>query len=230
MKEQRYILMGFVALAVVAFVVGALGEYQKAEPNGLDFFVNIVLGVFASAIVSAATAGISYYTTKRQALSDYWMDLETYIQKVQIWAFHHLEKGLTAKETATFIRTSETIMPESNEANLAYLMLARSKRDISLICGNSELAKEINDSYMLAGQVNIEVTCVMQIRALNSGKVPLENLLKYEDEEKRILEFQKEDSTFSKLNSSADRLRDMLKIKVFVPKLPVNEKMKKCEE
>lgn len=230
MKEQRYILTGFVALAVVAFVVGVLSECQKAEPSGLDFLVNIVLGVFASAVVAAATAGISYYTTKRQALSDYWLDLEAYIQKVQIWAVHHLEKGLTAEETATFIRTSETIMPESNEVNLAYLTLAKSKRDISLLCGNSELAKEINDSYRLAGQVNAEVTCVTQIRALNSGKVPLENLLKYEDEEKRILEFQKEDSTFSKLNSSADKLRDMLKIKVFVPELPVNEKMKKYEE
>lgn len=120
MKEQRYILTGFVALAVVAFVVGVIGECQKAEPNGLDFFVNIVLGVFASAVVAAATAGISYYTTKRQALSDYWLDLEAYIQKVQIWAFHHLEKGLTAKDTATFIRTSETVVPESNEVNLAY--------------------------------------------------------------------------------------------------------------
>jgi len=78
--------------------------------------------------------------------------------------------------------------------------------------------------------VNVEVTRVTQIRALNSGKVPFENLLEYEDEEKRILEFQKDDSTFSKLNSSADKLRDMLKIKVFIPELPVNEKMKKHEE
>jgi len=92
LKEQRYILTGFVALSVLAFVVGVVGECQKAEPNGLDFFVNIVLGVFASAVVAAATAGISYYTTKRRALSDYWLDLEAYIQKVQIWAFHHLEK------------------------------------------------------------------------------------------------------------------------------------------
>lgn len=45
MKEQRYILTGFVALSVVAFVVGVVGECQKSEPNGLDFFVNIVLGV-----------------------------------------------------------------------------------------------------------------------------------------------------------------------------------------
>ena len=52
MKEQRYILTGFVALSVLAFVVGAVGECQKAEPNGLDFFVNIVLGVFASAVVA----------------------------------------------------------------------------------------------------------------------------------------------------------------------------------
>jgi hypothetical protein len=227
LKEQRYILTGFVALSVLAFVVGAVGECQKAEPNGLDFFVNIVLGVFASAVVAAATAGISYYTTKRRALSDYWLDLEAYIQKVQIWAFHHLEKGLTAKDTATFIRTSETIVPESNEVNLAYLTLAKSKRDISLLCGNSELSKEINDSYRLAGQVNVEVTRVTQIRALNSGKVPFENLLEYEDEEKRILEFQKDDSAFSKLESTANKLRDMLKIKVFIPELPADEETKK---
>ena len=138
-----------------------------------------------------------------------------------------MEKGLTAKDTATFIRTSETIVPESNEVNLAYLTLAKSKRDISLLCGNSELSKEINDSYRLAGQVNVEVTRVTQIRALNSGKVPFENLLKYEDEEKRILEFQKDDSAFSKLESTANKLRDMLKIKVFIPELPADEETKK---
>lgn len=93
MKEQRYILTGFVALSVVAFVVGAVGECQKAEPNGLDFFVNIVLGVFASAVVAAATAGISYYTTKRRALSDYWLDLEAYIQKFKYGHFITWKKG-----------------------------------------------------------------------------------------------------------------------------------------
>lgn len=110
---------------------------------------------------------------------------------------------------------------------MAYLTLAKSKRDISLLCGNSELSKEINDSYRLAGQVNVEVTRVTQIRALNSGKVPFENLLKYEDEEKRILEFQKDDSAFSKLESTANKLRDMLKIKVFIPELPADEETKK---
>ena len=138
-----------------------------------------------------------------------------------------MEKGLTAKDTATFIRTSETVVPESNEVNLAYLTLAKSKRDISLIRGNSELSKEINNSYKLAGQVNIEVTRVTQIRTLNSAKVPIENLLKYEEEEKRILEFQKDDSTFSELDSTANKLRDMLKIKVFIPELPADEKMKR---
>ena len=66
-----------------------------------------------------------------------------------------------------------------------------------------------------------------QIRTLNSAKVPIENLLKYEEEEKRILEFQKDDSTFSELDSTANKLRDMLKIKVFIPELPADEKMKR---
>lgn len=215
MKGQKIIFYISVIFAVISLSCGVIGEFEvdrnwsiycAAFAGHRDFFVNLSLGIFTGAALSAVTSLISYHSYKQQVLFRYWTSLEGHLQALNLFGHRYFKYGSTTDECIDQIKDSNEILSDVLALEASYTELAKLRKEISIFFQKSAMKKKIKDVFELAGEINIELTQIVCIHICK--ELSLEKQRQYANQ------FNIDNSNLDQFKSATQELQELLGFEV----------------
>ena len=236
MKEQKNIFGISVTVALITLLLSVAGEWHwdrsaiSILSEHREYFINLNMGIFAGAGLAAATSYITYGSLKRKAGINYWLSLESFIQKTEVWAFNQFENVLSTSQGVENVKKSDTIVSEVLDLELAYVQLVQEKGELDFINNKSALAKAIQVAHEEVETVHIETENVKKVRVLRNELKESPDYISDEKARKSVEPFcNGESKSIVELKKKSHEIAGMLKITVSTDGVPEENANKSSE-
>lgn len=215
MKEQKNIFYISAVIGVLSLISSVAGEYKFDYLIGCsfplisghrEFWVNACLGVFSGCILSSIISLRSYYLNKNKLLFEYWNELESHIQMLNMFGCQYFKYGSTTDECILQIEQSPHILNDILSLEISYTELAKLRREVSYFFKCSELREIVAETFDIAGKINIELTQISCVYLCN--ELPTVKKRSY------VNQFNKEGSNLECLQDITQKLQKMIGIEV----------------
>ena len=215
MKEQKNIFYISAVIGILSLICSIAGEYKFDYLIGFsfplisghrEFWANACLGVFSGCILSSIISLRSYYITKNKLLFEYWNELESHIQMLNMFGCQYFKYGSTTDECILQIEQNPHILNDILSLETSYTELAKLRREVSYFFKCSELRKIVAETFDIAGKINIELTqisCVYLCDELPTAK-----------KRSYVNQFNKKGSNLECLQDITQKLQKMIGIEV----------------
>lgn len=174
MKEQKSVTKWSATIGCLSLLLAILLEFRldsylytlvSVLSGHRAFVVDVLLGIFTGAVLTAGVSIVSYLHKKSSTLYDFWSDTEMFSEKASLFAGKYFPYGAKLLDVISTIENSTTILEDSYAIRSDYSNIIKAYRDIAFFRETTETKQLIDNVFSLVGKVNYDISCVCSINA-----------------------------------------------------------------